>query len=85
MRWAREFTVSSCWRCRSIVLSYPPAAYFVDLGLSHEEASELHMKYYIQYGLALRGLTRHHDVGSVIQAFSQVIIDLMICLRPSRF
>jgi len=37
-------------------------AYFVNLGLSHEEASELHMKYYTQYGLALRGLTRHHDV-----------------------
>ncbi|KJA30190.1 hypothetical protein HYPSUDRAFT_32294 [Hypholoma sublateritium FD-334 SS-4] len=37
-------------------------AYFVSLGLSHEEASELHLKYYTQYGLALRGLTRHHDV-----------------------
>ncbi|KAF4619866.1 hypothetical protein D9613_005308 [Agrocybe pediades] len=36
--------------------------YFVKLGLSHEEASDLHMKYYTQYGLALRGLTRHHDV-----------------------
>ncbi|KAG5725005.1 hypothetical protein E4T56_gene12489 [Termitomyces sp. T112] len=37
-------------------------AYFVKLGLSHEEASELHLKYYTQYGLALRGLTRHHDI-----------------------
>ncbi|PPQ98521.1 hypothetical protein CVT24_004012, partial [Panaeolus cyanescens] len=37
-------------------------AYFVELGLGHEEASELHLKYYTQYGLALRGLTRHHDV-----------------------
>ncbi|KAF9464460.1 pyrimidine 5-nucleotidase [Collybia nuda] len=36
--------------------------YFVNLGLSHEEASELHLKYYSQYGLALRGLTRHHDI-----------------------
>ncbi|KAF8621583.1 hypothetical protein AX15_007608 [Amanita polypyramis BW_CC] len=37
-------------------------AYFVGLGLSHEEASELHHQYYTQYGLALRGLARHHDV-----------------------
>ncbi|KAF8076490.1 pyrimidine 5-nucleotidase [Lyophyllum atratum] len=37
-------------------------AYFVSLGLSHEEASELHLRYYTQYGLALRGLTRHHDI-----------------------
>ncbi|KAF8974474.1 Haloacid dehalogenase-like hydrolase-domain-containing protein [Flammula alnicola] len=37
-------------------------AYFISLGLDHDEASELHLKYYTQYGLALRGLTRHHDV-----------------------
>ncbi|KAG2042336.1 pyrimidine 5-nucleotidase [Suillus americanus] len=37
-------------------------AYFVTLGLDDEEASELHHKYYTQYGLALRGLTRHHDI-----------------------
>jgi len=37
-------------------------AYFLSLGLGHEEASELHLKYYTQYGLALRGLTRHHDI-----------------------
>jgi len=37
-------------------------AYFVSLGLSEEEASELHLKYYTEYGLALRGLTRHHDI-----------------------
>jgi pyrimidine and pyridine-specific 5'-nucleotidase len=35
------------------------------LGLSNEEASELHHKYYTTYGLALRGLIRHHDVGEV--------------------
>ncbi|KAM6495806.1 pyrimidine 5-nucleotidase [Amanita muscaria] len=40
-------------------------AYFVKLGLSHEEASELHLQYYTQYGLALRGLTRHHDVDAL--------------------
>ncbi|EGO27496.1 hypothetical protein SERLADRAFT_382445, partial [Serpula lacrymans var. lacrymans S7.9] len=37
-------------------------AYFVSLGLSEEEASGLHHKYYTEYGLALRGLTRHHDI-----------------------
>jgi hypothetical protein len=45
----------------------PSLAYFVSLGLGHEEASDLHLKYYTQYGLALRGLTRHHDVGIVTQ------------------
>ncbi|KAI9574721.1 pyrimidine 5-nucleotidase [Boletus coccyginus] len=37
-------------------------AYFVSLGIDEAEASELHHKYYKQYGLALRGLTRHHDI-----------------------
>ncbi|KAF8351376.1 Haloacid dehalogenase-like hydrolase-domain-containing protein, partial [Amanita rubescens] len=37
-------------------------AYFVSLGLAHDEAAELHHHYYTEYGLALRGLTRHHDV-----------------------
>ncbi|KAG6336847.1 hypothetical protein ID866_2243 [Astraeus odoratus] len=37
-------------------------AYFVSLGLNEEEASELHLKYYTQYGLALRGLTRYHEI-----------------------
>ncbi|THH07074.1 hypothetical protein EW146_g9427 [Bondarzewia mesenterica] len=37
-------------------------AYFLTLGISDKEASELHHEYYTLYGLALRGLTRHHDV-----------------------
>ncbi|KAL4076075.1 pyrimidine 5-nucleotidase [Scleroderma citrinum] len=37
-------------------------AYFVSMGLHEEEASELHLKYYKEYGLALRGLTRHHKI-----------------------
>nr|GAT59911.1 pyrimidine 5-nucleotidase [Mycena chlorophos] len=37
--------------------------YFVNkLSLGHDEAAELHEKYYKSYGLALRGLMRHHDV-----------------------
>ncbi|KAI0921841.1 hypothetical protein AcV5_000677 [Taiwanofungus camphoratus] len=37
-------------------------AYFVALGFPEEEASELHHRYYTEYGLALRGLVRHHDI-----------------------
>ncbi|KIK68029.1 hypothetical protein GYMLUDRAFT_36844 [Collybiopsis luxurians FD-317 M1] len=36
--------------------------YFVKIGLSEQEASSLHSKYYTEYGLALLGLIRHHDV-----------------------
>lgn len=36
------------------------------MGLDHDEASELHLKYYTQYGLALAGLIRHHNVGESI-------------------
>ena len=43
------------------------AAYFVSLGLEEERASELHHKYYTEYGLALRGLVRHHEIGEVAQ------------------
>ena len=56
----------SCRPLTTHLTDYFYLAYFVSLGLSHEEASELHLKYYTQYGLALRGLTRHHDVGSGI-------------------
>ncbi|KIY49296.1 pyrimidine 5-nucleotidase [Fistulina hepatica ATCC 64428] len=37
-------------------------SYFVSLGLDEDEAFELHLNYYRQYGLALRGLVRHHRV-----------------------
>jgi len=40
-------------------------AYFLSLGLADDEASELHHKYYKEYGLALRGLVRHHDVDTL--------------------
>lgn len=39
-------------------------AYFVSLGLEESRASELHHKYYTEYGLALRGLVRHHEIGT---------------------
>ncbi|KAI8819855.1 Haloacid dehalogenase-like hydrolase-domain-containing protein [Fimicolochytrium jonesii] len=37
-------------------------AYFKRLGFPDEEATELHHRYYRTYGLALRGLVKHHDV-----------------------
>ncbi|KAJ3521105.1 hypothetical protein NM688_g9063 [Phlebia brevispora] len=37
-------------------------AYFLSLGLDEERASELHHRYYTQYGLAIRGLVRHHEI-----------------------
>lgn len=50
-------------RLHLCILTDASTAYFLTLGLSDEEASDLHHKYYSQYGLALRGLTRHHNVG----------------------
>ena len=52
------------------LLTNRPLAYFVSLGLAHDEAAELHHHYYTEYGLALRGLTRHHDVGNSIPRLS---------------
>ncbi|KIY67936.1 pyrimidine 5-nucleotidase [Cylindrobasidium torrendii FP15055 ss-10] len=40
-------------------------AYFMTLGLDAKEAAELHLKYYTQYGLALAGLVRHHNVDPI--------------------
>ncbi|KAG1755599.1 pyrimidine 5-nucleotidase [Suillus lakei] len=37
-------------------------AYFVALGFDADKASELHRAYFTQYGLALRGLMRYHDI-----------------------
>ncbi|EKM59208.1 uncharacterized protein PHACADRAFT_191528 [Phanerochaete carnosa HHB-10118-sp] len=37
-------------------------AYFLSLGLERNRATELHHKYYTEYGLALRGLVRHHEI-----------------------
>ncbi|KAF9226560.1 pyrimidine 5-nucleotidase [Gyrodon lividus] len=58
-------------------------AYFVSLGLDDDEASELHHKYYTQYGLALRGLTRHHEIDPL--DFDQKCdrtLPLEDCIKP---
>jgi pyrimidine and pyridine-specific 5'-nucleotidase len=52
----------------------------VSLGLSEEEASTLNSQYYTQYGLALRGLQRHHGVG-ITTFFSAKMV---ILLTPYR-
>lgn len=40
--------------------------YFQDhLSLSQEEANDLHLKYYREYGLAIEGLVRHHKVDAL--------------------
>jgi hypothetical protein len=41
-------------------------AFVVSLGFSDEMAFKLRSQYYTQYGLTLRGLRRHHGVGSTI-------------------
>jgi hypothetical protein len=41
-------------------------AYMLSLGLSDETAYILRSQYYTQYGLTLRGLRRHHGVGSTV-------------------
>ena len=68
-QWARRFTVSSLIFIFVRCFNSLSPDYFVKIGLSHEEAADLHLKYYTQYGLALRGLTRHHDIGSVVISF----------------
>lgn len=37
-------------------------AYFEKLGLSPRQAEELHLRYYRSYGLAIRGLVKHHEI-----------------------
>lgn len=36
--------------------------YFFGMGLSEEEAKTLHLTYYKTYGLAIRGLVKHHQI-----------------------
>lgn len=36
--------------------------YFIELGHTEEEAERLHSAYYRQYGLAIRGLVKHHEI-----------------------
>ena len=49
--------------CHVSLISRITIDYFLSLGLSEDEATTLHHRYYREYGLALRGLVRHHNVG----------------------
>ncbi|KAG9017319.1 hypothetical protein FRB93_007433 [Tulasnella sp. JGI-2019a] len=40
-------------------------AYFLSMGLAEDEASKMHKRYYTEYGLALRGLVRHHKIDAL--------------------
>jgi len=40
-------------------------AYFLSMGFAEDEAHSLHLKYYTQYGLALRGLMKHHNIDAL--------------------
>ena len=49
--------------------------YLLSLGLGTEEASNLRTTYYTQYGLTLRGLIRHYNIGESSYPF------IIICAR----
>ncbi|KAL1675535.1 Haloacid dehalogenase-like hydrolase-domain-containing protein [Schizophyllum commune] len=56
---------ASTKRIHGGLLSDRSSAYFVSLGLEDEKATKLHHHYYTEYGLALRGLVRHHEVDPI--------------------
>lgn len=68
MRWESAFMVLMAYSDvnHRPVLTRLSTAYFVGMGLPDEEASKLHHRYYSQYGLAIRGLVRHHQIGVLV-------------------
>jgi hypothetical protein len=59
MVWLTYPSLHSCHPCNDT--SY--LAYFLGMNLDEESAHSLHMKYLTEYGLAIRGLSRHHAIG----------------------
>ncbi|WFD34142.1 mannosyl-oligosaccharide 1,2-alpha-mannosidase [Malassezia cuniculi] len=58
-------------------------AYFMRLGMSDEEAEELHTHYYREYGLAIRGLVKHHTIDPLdYDAQCDASLPLEDILRP---
>lgn len=56
------------------------------MGLPDEEASKLHHRYYSQYGLAIRGLVRHHKIGQcVVDARSSQLCNRLVETDPLDF
>ncbi|KAM0790129.1 hypothetical protein ACM66B_005453 [Microbotryomycetes sp. NB124-2] len=59
-------------------------AYFVKLGLPLDQAKELRHRYYTEYGLAIRGLVRHHQVDPLdYDRQCDAALPLETVLRPS--
>ncbi|KAK9380656.1 HAD-like domain-containing protein [Kockiozyma suomiensis] len=61
------FDIDNCLYPRSYMIHDRMAKliddYFMEkLNLSYEEAFELHQRYYKDYGLAIEGLVRHHEI-----------------------
>lgn len=57
--------------------------YFKRLGMSEEEAEELHLHYYREYGLAIRGLIKHHTIDPLdYDAQCDASLPLENILRP---
>ncbi|GAA5862625.1 hypothetical protein JCM1840_002616 [Sporobolomyces johnsonii] len=60
-------------------------AYFTRLGLSDAEAAHLHHHYYTEYGLAIRGLVRHHKVDPLdYDKHCDAALPLETVLRPDQ-
>nr|CRX79092.1 hypothetical protein ls5930a1_00142 [Leucosporidium scottii] len=58
--------------------------YFERLGLPAEEAAHLRHRYYTEYGLAIRGLVRHHQVDPLdYDAQCDAALPLETVLKPS--
>ncbi|CEQ40074.1 SPOSA6832_01650, partial [Sporobolomyces salmonicolor] len=59
--------------------------YFTRLGLSDAEAARLHHHYYTEYGLAIRGLVRHHKVDPLdYDKHCDAALPLETVLRPDQ-
>lgn len=60
------FDIDNCLYSASTAISHlmmkKIRQYFVDLGFPEEEAERLHSQYYRQYGLAIRGLVKFHNI-----------------------
>jgi pyrimidine 5'-nucleotidase len=68
--WMMLRGIQRCWvaqtSLRTTTTDHNIDKYFQEhLGLSQEEANELHFKYYKEYGLAIEGLVRHHKVDAL--------------------
>ncbi|KAI9090161.1 Haloacid dehalogenase-like hydrolase-domain-containing protein [Phlyctochytrium arcticum] len=59
--------------------------YFKRMGFPDEEASELHVRYYTEYGLAVRGLVKYHDIDPLaydVEVDQSIPLDLYLKNDP---